>query len=312
MIDVSVVIPVYNEEKNVAILSKELVSVLSKMGVRYEIIFADDGSTDRTFDEVSAIRKRNRKVKLIGFQRNYGKSAALTKLFQYASGDIVITMDGDLQDDPREIPRFVSKVNDGYDLVVGWKYVRHDPFLKRFPSKIFNYLTRVFTGVSVHDSNCGFKAYRKSVVKNIRIYGELHRYIPSLVKRMGFSVAEIKVNHRPRKYGVSKYGLSRLVKGSLDMVTVLYLNNFTRQPFYFFGIIGFVLSGFGFLAGLYLVYLWCLDVFIGDRPLLILSVLMFLSGVQFISIGLLGEIFVGGSGERGEYVIVRDVQGLRR
>ena len=230
-------------------------------------------------------------VRLIQFQRNFGKAAALSCGFKESKGDMIITMDGDLQDDPKEIPRFIEKLKD-YDVVSGWKFKRHDPITKTIPSKFFNWLTKQITGVNIHDSNCGFKAYRKCVVENLDIYGELHRYIPALAHRKGYSIGEIKVEHHARKHGKSKYGVGRLLKGFLDLITVEFLINYTKRPLHFFGSIGIISSGFGLLICIYLVNLWVQSVRIGDRPLLMLGILLIIMGVQFIAIGLMGELMV--------------------
>ncbi|MFO8016899.1 MAG: glycosyltransferase family 2 protein [Candidatus Woesearchaeota archaeon] len=290
--DISIVIPVYNEEENVSPLYKELREVLSSLKKSYEIIFVDDGSTDKTKDKVRSISGKDRKVKLVSFRRNRGKSAALMAGFDKSRGGIIFTLDGDLQDNPKEIPKFIERINRGYDLVSGWKFRRHDPITKTLPSRFFNFLTRVLTGVSVHDSNCGFKAYRKEVVNSLRIYGELHRYIPSLTHWMGFRVGEVKVKHRPRKHGKSKYGVTRLMKGFLDLITIKFLNKFAERPLHFFGPIGILLALAGFIAGVYLVTIWCTGESIGDRPLLILSVLLMIVGIQTFSIGLIGEMII--------------------
>ena len=232
-------------------------------------------------------------MSIIKFRKNFGKSIALNTAFKHAKGDVVITMDGDLQDDPDEIPRFIEKIEKGYDLVVGWKYPRIDPFTKTVPSKFFNWLTCMLTGVNLHDFNCGFKAYKKEVIDNISLYGEMHRYIPALAAWHGFKITEIKVKHHPRKYGKSKYGFSRLLKGFLDLITVKFLTSFATRPLHVFGIPGILSLLFGFFIGLHLVIQKYLrDITISDRPLLLLSVLLILLGLQFISIGLLGEMMV--------------------
>lgn len=284
----SVVIPAYNEERNIPLLCKSLKSVLNKY--QYEIIFVDDGSLDNTFNMLKTISQKDKKIKVVSFQRNYGKSAALSAGFDIAKGDIIITMDADLQDDPKEIPRFIEKINEGYDLVSGWKFKRRDPLSKTIPSKFFNFLTSVLTKVKIHDINCGFKAYRKNVTKNINIYGELHRYIPVLASLNGYEVGEVKVEHHSRKYGKSKYGTSRLFKGFVDLITVKFLTSYGRKPLHLFGLIGFLCFFLGIISGLYLIVVWFIERGIGDRPLLMLAVLLVVLGVQFISLGLLGEM----------------------
>ncbi len=286
MVDVSVVIPVRNEEANVRHLLAALRKVLQCF--EYELIFVDDGSTDSTLSVILSFKTRN--VRVVELRRNFGKAVALQAGFSRASGKYVITMDGDLQDDPVEIPRFLAKLNEGYDLVSGWKVRRKDPLSKTLPSRVFNVLTSVVTGVKLHDFNCGFKVYRREVVKALHLYGELHRYIPALANWKGFRVAEIPVLHHPRKYGRSKYGVSRLFKGLFDLITVRYLTHYSDRPLHLFGAIGLLLFMFGFAAGVYLTYLWFFDVVIWNRPLLILSVLLMILGVQFFFFGLIAEM----------------------
>nr|MCK4930353.1 glycosyltransferase family 2 protein [Nanoarchaeota archaeon] len=299
--NISIVIPVYNEEKNIIILYKLLKSVLSKY--QYEMIFVDDGSVDNTSSVIKDISKKDKKVKLISFQRNYGKSDALSAGFDNAKGDIIITLDGDLQDNPKEIPRFIEKLNQGYDLVVGWKFKRKDPLTKIIPSKFFNLLTSFLTKVKIHDMNCGFKAYKKKVIENINVYGELHRYIPALAFWKGYKIGEIKVKHHPRRYGKSKYGVSRLFKGFMDLITVKFLMSYGRRPLHLFGLTGLLCFFLGIVSGLYLTYLWFKGIVIGDRPLLMLAVLLIVLGVQFISLGLLGDMII--SENKGRNYIIK-------
>ena len=290
---ISIVIPVLNEEKSIHELYLNIEYVLNTLKDPYEIVFVEDGSTDNTFLILEEIASKDNRVSVIKLRKNFGKSIALNTAFKHAKGDVVITMDGDLQDDPDEIPRFIEKIEKGYDLVVGWKYPRIDPFTKTVPSKFFNWLTCMLTGVNLHDFNCGFKAYKKEVIDNISLYGEMHRYIPALAAWHGFKITEIKVKHHPRKYGKSKYGFSRLLKGFLDLITVKFLTSFATRPLHVFGIPGILSLLFGFFIGLHLVIQKYLrDITISDRPLLLLSVLLILLGLQFISIGLLGEMMV--------------------
>lgn len=304
--DISIVIPVFNEEENVLRLHDKLTSVLKKITSSYEIIFVDDGSTDTTLEKLLKLKKKDAHVKVVPFQRNFGKALALMAGFKESKGEIVFTMDGDLQDDPEEIPKFIAKLNEGYDLVSGWKYKRYDPITKTIPSKFFNWLTAKVTGVKIHDSNCGFKAYKKRVLEHIRIYGELHRYIPALVHWKGFKVGEVKVRHHPRKFGKSKYGIERLVKGFLDLITVKFLMTYTSRPLHFFGPIGLLSSLFGFIIGAYILTLKLLTGTVQSKyPLIMLSVLLIVLGVQFISIGLIGEMIVGtkNNDEQPSYLI---------
>ena len=289
--DLSIIIPVYNEEDNVIPLSDSLQEQLNLTGRTYEIIFVDDGSTDTTFKKLSDLKSTGFPCRIIKFRKNFGKSPALDAAFRYAVGSIIITMDGDLQDDPKEIPFFLSKIDDGFDLVCGWKFSRMDPFSKTVPSRIFNKLTSFVTGIHIHDFNCGFKAYRREVVRDLTLYGEMHRYIPALVAQNGYKITEIKVHHLPRISGKSKYGFSRLFKGMLDLITVKYITDYSSRPLHVFGIPGLISLFMGFVLGIYLVLLKFLEnIPLSERPLLMLSVLLILIGFQFISMGLLGEM----------------------
>ena len=258
---------------------------------RYEIIFVDDGSTDGTNRVLQSLRNRDRRIKIIRFRRNYGKSAALSVGFQHAQGEKVITMDADLQDDPAEIPGLINELKKGYDLVSGWKKKRMDPISKTIPSRFFNFITSVLTGIRLHDFNCGLKAYRREVVRELKIYGELHRYIPVLAQWRGYKVTEIPVHHHPRKYGKTKFGLGRFWKGFLDLLTVLFTTRYFRRPLHLFGFWGLTFFAAGFLIDLYLVIIKFTEgIALGNRPLFLAGVLLIIVGVQFISIGLLGEM----------------------
>ena len=290
----SVVIPVYNEEENIPKLYEELKEVLERLPYDYEIIFVDDGSTDRTPQILEELAKKDPRIKVIRFRRNYGQTAAMYAGFQYASGDVVITMDGDLQNDPHDIPKLLEKINEGYDIVSGWRKDRKDPFLSRIlPSKIANWIISKVTGVHLHDYGCTLKAYRKEVAKNFRLYGDMHRFLPAVAKSFGAKITEVVVNHRPRLYGKSKYGIGRTVRVLLDIFLVKFLNDYLNKPLYVFGPIGLLLMGLGFLIMLYLsVEKLFFGASIGGRPLLILGVLLFLSGLQLVSTGIIAEIIV--------------------
>jgi len=291
--DLSVIIPVWNEEENIQPLYKKLTSVLAKTKKKYEILFVDDGSRDKTPDALFKINKKDKHVRVIQFRAHLGKSDALSTGFQKAKGKLIITMDGDLQDDPSEIPNFIKKQKEGYDLVVGWKHKRNDPITKLIPSKFFNKLTSWITGAKVHDSNCCYKIFTKDVMEDLKIYGELHRYIPALAQWNGYKITEIKVKHNPRLYGNSKYGVSRLIKGFMDLITIKFLNTYGKRPMHLFGTLGAIFLLIGFIINLYLVYVWVfLSELIGNRPLLTLGVLLMVIGAQFMSIGLLGEMIV--------------------
>lgn len=304
---ISVVIPVFDEEKNVEELHKVLSGVLKKNKLKYEILFIDDGSRDKTYSVLKKLRKKDKSVKLIKFRANFGKAYALQVGFKRVKGDYVFTMDGDLQDDPKEIPNFLKKMKEGYDLVSGWKFRRHDPMGKTLPSKLFNWLTSYMTGVNIHDSNCGFKCYRQEVVKNIEIYGELHRNIPALAKWKGYKIGEIKVLHHPRKHGVSKYGIERLLKGFLDLMTVKYLMTYNNRPLHFFGVIGLVAASVGTILGFYLYWLWSFgEPMSHHMPMMLLSVLLIVLGVQVTSIGLIGEMIVSGREKQNLNVLIKE------
>jgi len=303
-LDISVVVPLFNEEESLVELSIELKKVLNTMRVRYEVIFVDDGSTDKSLQVLKEIHRSNYRMKFISFRRNYGKSAALSVGFQHAVGDIVITMDADLQDDPNEIPNLVKQIKAGYDLVSGWKKKRYDPITKTIPSRFFNFVTRIFTPVKIHDFNCGLKAYRKKVIKDIKIYGELHRYIPVLAGLLGYSVGEIVVQHHARKYGKTKFGTSRFVKGFLDLLTVLFTTRYFKRPLHLFGTAGLLFFILGFGINVYLTILkWLGETNVSNRPLLFLGILLIMVGIQFISTGLLGEMITKAQHSQEEYSI---------
>jgi len=288
---ISVIIPLYNEEESISELADSVKNAFSKLNYDYEIIFVDDGSTDKSYEIIKDINVRDNKVHCIKFRRNYGKSAALAAGFKKAKGDIVITMDADLQDDPEEIPELIEKINSGYDLVSGWKKIRHDPFIKKHTSKFFNFSTSVISGVRLHDFNCGLKAYKKDVIKSVQIYGELHRFIPAMAHLSGFKVTEKIVKHHPRKYGKTKFGFSRFLNGFFDLLTVYFTSKFIRKPLHLFGFAGLVFLLLGLIITLYLTYLKIfLDSYISNRPLLFAGVLSIIVGIQFFSLGLLGEM----------------------
>jgi len=307
--NVSFVIPLKDEVETLETLYQKIVESITPLDLSFEVIFVDDGSTDGSFEIIKKLHMEDPRVKGIRFRRNFGKSSALSAGFKKAVGDIVITMDADLQDDPTEIPRFIEMINKGYDVISGWKKVRYDPLSKTLPSRFFNRITAWATGVDIHDFNCGFKAYRKEVVKSIEIYGELHRYIPALAYGKGFTVGEIVVTHHPRKYGRSKYGWERLFKGLLDLFTVVFLTRFFKRPMHIFGGTGAVMFVLGFIINLYLViHKFLTDTPIGNRPLLTLGVLCMILGIQSLSLGLLGEMINNISSDRKEeYFILEEV-----
>ena len=292
----SVVIPLYNEEGSLMELSLALKKVFDLMKCNYEVIFIDDGSTDSSFEKIKEINKRNGRYHCIKLRRNYGKSAALSAGFKEAKGDIIITMDADLQDDPNEIPDLIKVINSGYDLVSGWKKVRYDPFIKRHTSKIFNYFTSKVSGVRLHDFNCGLKAYRKDVIKSVKVYGEMHRYIPALAHLMGFKVTEKVVKHHARKFGVTKFGANRFLNGFFDLLTVAFTNKFIKKPLHLFGTLGILFSVLGFLITLYLTVLKFFGhESISNRPLFLVGILLIIVGFQSFSLGLIAEMITKSS-----------------
>ncbi len=290
-VDVSVVVPVLDEAATVEDLASRVVAVLDPLGLSFEVIFVDDGSRDDTPARVRRAHERDERVKLVRLRRNFGKAAALCAGFDHSSGRVVVTMDGDLQDLPEEIPRFLAKLDaDGLDLVSGWKRTRRDPVTKRWPSRLFNWVTRRVADVELHDFNCGFKAYRREVLEQVAVYGELHRYIPVLASRRGFAVGEIEVQHEARRHGSSKYGWDRFYKGLLDLITVLFITKYTRRPLHLFGAFGLLFLFAGFGINLYLAVLWLGGEFLSNRPLLLLGVLLMLLGIQVLTTGLIGEM----------------------
>lgn len=290
---VSVVIPIYNEEQNIKILYEKLKDALDNQQFFYELIFVDDGSTDKSLSILKEIQKLDDKVVIVSFRRNFGQTAAFSAGFDYSSGDVIVTIDGDLQNDPGDIPRLVSMMND-YDIVSGWRKDRKDPFLsRRLPSQIANKLISWVTGVKLHDYGCSLKAYRKDVIKNIHLYGEMHRFIPAVASQYGVKIAEVVTTHHPRLYGKSKYGISRTFKVILDLIMIKFFQTFFMKPLRAFGPVGLLSSFLGMLLSLKLTYeKFFLDKSIGGRPLLILAVLLIIVGIQLIAMGILGEFLV--------------------
>lgn len=287
------IIPAKNEEASLSQLYNQITGVVRKIKKSYEIIFVDDGSTDRTFSVLKDLRKKDKKVKIIKFRGNWGKSLALKAGFDLARGKIIFTLDADLQDDPNEIPKFLKKLSRGYDLVSGWKKKRLDPWHKVIPSRILNFVTGKLTGVALHDINCGFKAYKSEVAKNINLYGELYRFIPVLAAKQNYRVGEVEVAHRSRKFGKSKFGVERNIKGFLDLITIVFLTGYLRRPGHFFGTLGLISFFFGFLIGLYITYLRITTGSIQYRhPLLFLGMLLMIIGVQMVTTGLLAELII--------------------
>ena len=296
---ISVVIPVFNEEESIRPLYSKIINELESFDA--EIIFINDGSSDKTRKNILEIIESDNNVFMIDFMRNFGKAAGLSEAFKIANGDIIVTIDGDLQDDPSEIGTLISKINSGWDLVSGWKKDRKDPIMKILASRLFNMITRLKTGIKIHDFNCGLKAYKRNVVKTIKIYGHLHRFIPVLAHFEGFRVTEVKVNHFQREFGHSKYGKSRFFHGFYDFLTIVFLEKYLNRPMHFFGRFGLLFCLSGFLINLYLAVQWiCFRVspadFDGDytiiRPLFFLGILLIVVGIQFFSTGFIGEMIV--------------------
>ncbi len=290
-IEVSVVVPVLDEVESLGVLHRELTGALERLGRPYEIIFVDDGSRDGSFDRIQKLHRADDRVRGIQLRRNFGKAAALAVGFRAARGDLIVTLDADLQDDPAELPKLVARLEEGFDLVSGWKARRQDPRSKTWLSRVFNWVTGRVTGLPLHDFNSGYKVYRREVVQEIRLYGELHRFIPALAAWRGFLVTEVPVHHRARQFGRSKFGSARVWRGFLDLLTVLFLTRYTRRPLHLFGGLGLLAWTVGFGANAYLTGLWLSGVHpIGTRPLLAFGVLSMLVGVQFFAVGLLSEL----------------------
>ncbi len=292
---ISIVIPIYNEEENIPILYDKLKNVLNRMDIQYEIIFVDDGSSDNSRKILEDIAAKDKHVKVVEFARNFGQTSAMMAGMDISSGDVIITMDGDLQNDPEDIPRLLEKIHEGYDVVSGWRKNRKDAAISRkIPSKIANWLIGKLTGVKIHDYGCTLKAYRASVVKNVRLYGEMHRFIPAIASMVTATdkIVEIPVKHHPRLYGKSKYGISRTLKVIVDLLFVWFMKKFMQKPIHFFGIGGILLLILGSIAFLYLLAVKLMGNPIGGRPLLIISVLLILSGLQMITTGIVSEVLM--------------------
>ncbi len=305
--EISVIVPVFDEADSVEELARRVAEVMEELGRPWELLFVDDGSRDATAERARRLHEEDARIKLIRFRRNFGKAAALSAGFEAARGTLLVTMDGDLQDEPREIPRFLAKLEaEGLDLVSGWKQRRQDPISKRWPSRLFNWATRRLAGVDLHDFNCGFKAYRREVVGEIALYGELHRYIPVLASRKGFRVGELAVEHHARPHGRSKYGWDRYYKGLLDLITVLFITKYTRRPLHLFGVIGLACFGVGFVIDSYLAVRWAMGDSLSNRPLLLLGVLLMLLGIQVLTTGLIGEMITYKSFRGGDSYSIRE------
>ena len=296
---ISVIIPVFNEIGSLPELMDQLRKVLHIYS-KWEILFVDDGSTDGSTAFLNDLSRKDENVTLIQLHRNYGKSAALAEGFKRAKGEYLITMDADLQDDPSEIPNLMKKLEEGFDLVSGWKKKRKDPISKRFPSKIFNYVTRIMTGVKIHDFNCGLKIYRKEVIKTLDLYGGRHRYIPALAGHNKFRISEIQVNHRPRMHGVTKYGGSRLFHGFFDLISIIFMNRYTQQPLHLFGFFGLFCGLASLTVELYVIgrKIFSGHSFYEHLALMLFGAMLFILGLWFFSIGLIAEMITRGAQEK--------------
>lgn len=315
--DISVVVPLYNEEESLPELQAWIERVMNEQGFSYEIIFVNDGSTDRSWNVIEELSKKNNNIKGIKFRRNYGKSPALFCGFEKAEGDVVITMDADLQDSPDEIPELYRMITeDGYDLVSGWKQKRYDPLSKTIPTKLFNATARKVSGIkNLHDFNCGLKAYRREVIKNIEVYGEMHRYIPYLAKNAGFcKIGEKIVHHQARKYGKTKFGINRFVNGYLDLITLWFLSKFGVKPMHIFGFLGSIMFFFGFVAVIAVGAMKIYNMHAGnpyslvtDNPYFFLALTTMILGTQLFIAGFLGELIARNSQERNKYQIEKEL-----
>ena len=316
-LDISVVVPLYNEAESLPELVAWIDRVARANSLSYEVVMIDDGSTDGSWEVIEQLKEQYPAIRALGFQRNYGKSGALYCGFEAARGEVVFTMDADLQDSPDEIPEMRRMIlEEGYDLVSGWKRKRYDPIGKRWPSKFFNWTARTVSGIKLHDFNCGLKAYRRKVIKSIEVYGEMHRYIPILAKQAGFRrIGEKVVEHRARKYGYSKFGLERMIKGYLDLITVTFLSRFGRSPMYFFGSLGTLMFLLGGGTTIWVIaqklYKQAMALplrAVTDQPLFYLAILAVVLGVQLFLAGFLGELINRGAADRNHYLIDKKIE----
>jgi glycosyltransferase involved in cell wall biosynthesis len=306
----SVVVPLLNEVETLGPLYDEVRAALEQTEADWEIVYVDDGSTDGSYRELVRLHTTHANVRVVRLRRRFGKAAALAAGFDAAAGDVIVTIDADLQDDPAEIPKLLAKLEEGYDIVSGWKHNRRDPFSRRLVSRIYNGATALVTGLRLHDMNCGLKAYRAEVLRDVQLYGELHRFVPVLAHQLGYSATELPVSHRPRETGRSRYGPERYVRGFFDLLTVAFMGRYRYRPMHLFGGIGLALGGGGFAILLYLTVLKLGGAGIGERPLLLLGILLVVVGIQSFSLGLVGEMLTSHHEERGaggDRRYVRDV-----
>jgi glycosyltransferase involved in cell wall biosynthesis len=302
---ISVVIPLFNERNSLDELYNRVVAVLAELAARYEIVFVDDGSIDGSVEKLREFRAFNRSIRYIRFRRNFGKSAALAAGFRAARYEIVATMDADLQDIPEQLPLLLKKLHEGYDLVSGWRYRRRDRLTRRIASRLYNRVTSFFTGVRLHDINCGFKCYRREVLDELMVYGERHRYIPVLASYRGFRLGEVEIDHAPRRHGSSRYGMERMLGGFFSLLTVILMTRYTNKPLHFFGLMGLLLAGVGSAVDLYLIAARVLfNEWLSNRPLLIIGILLLIVGVQLILFGLLAEMIAFSYRRESDYSVV--------
>jgi glycosyltransferase involved in cell wall biosynthesis len=302
---ISVVVPLFNERDSLDELYQRLTNVLAELTPRYEIIFVDDGSEDRSVKKLREFKALNRSVRYIRFRRNFGKSAALAAGFRVARYEVIATMDADLQDIPEQLPLLLKKLDEGYDLVSGWRHRRRDRLTRRIASRVYNAVTSFFTGVRLHDINCGFKCYRREVLHEVMVYGERHRYIPVLASYRGFRLGEVKIDHAPRRHGNSRYGMERVLGGFFSLLTVILMTRYTNKPLHFFGLMGLLLAGTGSAIDLYLIAMRVLfQEWLSNRPLLIIGILLLIVGVQLILFGLLAEMIAFSYRRESDYSIV--------
>jgi len=287
---ISVVVPLLNEQATLDPLYQQLQAALMPLGIEWEVVFVDDGSTDGSYRELVRLHAAHLNIRVVRLRRNFGKAAARSAGIEVGAGDVVVTMDADLEDDPAEIPNLLAKLDDGFDVVSGWKCDRHDPLVRRFVSRIYNTATRLATGVKLHDMNCGLKAYRAEVFQHVRLYGERHRFVPVLAHHLGFSVTELPVNHRPRTNGNSRFGIERYLRAPFDLLTIVFMGRYSHRPLHLFGALGVMASVAGAAILGYLTVLKLGGAGIGGRPLLLLGVLLVVVGIQFLSLGLIGEM----------------------
>ena len=305
--NLSIVIPTYNEEKNVALLHDEISKAMQGMAVSYSVVFVDDGSSDGTFKALKEIRGRDNRVRVVKFKKNFGQSAAMAAGFEQAKGDVVITMDADMQNDPADIPLLLAELNKGYVVVCGWRSKRKDSISKKLFSRFANILRRRLTGATIHDSGCSLRAYRRECLKDLELYGEMHRYIPAMLSWKGYKISEVRTNHRPRTHGKTKYGYQRLIKGFLDLILILFWQKYSMRPIHLLGGSGILLATIGILLGIYLgVERLAFGAPLADRPLFLLAILMIVVGSQFLVFGVLADIMVRiyyGQGGRKHYTV---------